>query len=536
MDGLTRLDARMAAVKTDAGLSQSIDTVLRDRVSVMRFIPESEHAAIRAGTSAYDCTPAINAALATGKIVCMPAGRYDVFGELVMAAPGQALIGDGDGGHTNGDFGCGTIIRTLSPSANVVTVTATNAMVRDVRIVSAVSRTGGAHIALTGSANRSRIEGCTLIRYYLGVVMEAFATMDVTNCYFFDGTPGAGGAIEIRAGADVSLSHLVIDSAGGIYQPLFGIRIRNVADLVMTDLNVIQHGSDLLIDPVAGEVVTSVWATNCFFDTAVTGIDIIAQGGVVTRCKFDSCWAASHLGHGIRIRAVSGGAIDGLEICNPHVLLNATHGMRIEAGENIRVHGGLFGANAGNGIDITAGVRGFTLDKVRCGACGGVAANTGYGIFIADGPSDWYEIDADCRYNAGGSIYDGGTGNMKRVRSLAPGVRETLRVHGPDAGQAYLFERDAASGHLFVVNEQPGFGGYDFRARSLNGGLRSLVAMAEGGVDIGVPVSFAPFTLAELPPAAAYANKVVVVTNGASGKWLVRSNGTSWLYPDGTAV
>lgn len=542
MGDLTRLDARMASLKTDAGYSQTIDTVLRDRVSVMRFIPEEEHAAIRAGTSAYDCTAAINAALATGKIVHMPAGRYDVYGELVMSGAGQALVGDGDGGNTNGDFGSGTIIRTLSPAANVLTVTATNAVVRDLRIVSAVTRTGGAHIALTATANRSRVERCTLIRYYLGVVMEAYATMDVTDSYFFDGTPGAGGAIEIRRGADVSLSHLVIDSAGGIYQPLFGIRVRNVADLVMHDLNVIQHGTDLLIDPAAGEVVTSVWATNCFFDTAQLGIDIVAQGGVVTRCKFDSCWASSHAGHGVRLRATGGGAIEGVEFCNPHVFLNGTHGMRIEAGENVRVHGGLIGGNAGNGIDITAGVSGFVLDKVRSGACGGVAANTGYGVFVADGASTWYEIDADCRYNTGGGIYDGGTGTMKRVRGFLPGAAEVLRVFGPLPDQAYTASRDAGSGRLVWASEQADFSGYEFWGK-YTGGARQFARFDHTGwyqdgteiVSAQGHQTLRSYTVATLPSASA-ARQMVYVSNGAGGKRLAISDGTNWAWADGTTV
>lgn len=43
-----------------------------------------------------------------------------------------------------------------------------------------------------------------------------------------------------------------------------------------------------------------------------------------------------------------------------------------------------------------------------------------------------------------------------------------------------------------------------------------------------------PFTLSTLPDVAASAGSIALITNGTSGKWLVYSNGTNWLYPDGS--
>ncbi|QRN56027.1 right-handed parallel beta-helix repeat-containing protein [Dyella caseinilytica] len=47
-------------------------------VNVLNFLPESEHAGIRAGTSAYDCTGGIQAAIDSGGKVFVPAGVYYV--------------------------------------------------------------------------------------------------------------------------------------------------------------------------------------------------------------------------------------------------------------------------------------------------------------------------------------------------------------------------------------------------------------------------------------------------------------------------
>lgn len=47
-------------------------------VNVLSFLPASEHAGIRAGTSAYDCTGGIQAAIDSGDKVLVPAGVYYV--------------------------------------------------------------------------------------------------------------------------------------------------------------------------------------------------------------------------------------------------------------------------------------------------------------------------------------------------------------------------------------------------------------------------------------------------------------------------
>ncbi|GLQ97651.1 glycosyl hydrolase family 28-related protein [Dyella mobilis] len=47
-------------------------------INVLSFLPEAEHAGIRAGTSAYDCTGGIQAAIDSGDKVLVPAGIYHV--------------------------------------------------------------------------------------------------------------------------------------------------------------------------------------------------------------------------------------------------------------------------------------------------------------------------------------------------------------------------------------------------------------------------------------------------------------------------
>lgn len=75
-----------------------------DFVSALDFIPQSEHAAIRAGTSTYDCTADIQAALNAGGKIYLPKGTYLVTNTLQLTT--TAIVGKrpellGDGGNTS---------------------------------------------------------------------------------------------------------------------------------------------------------------------------------------------------------------------------------------------------------------------------------------------------------------------------------------------------------------------------------------------------------------------------------------------------
>ena len=78
----------------------SVGAKLRDSVSVLDFIPVTEHAAIRAYTSTLDVTDYFNAAIASSAVVRVPAGRYSTSRPINMSArrisrTGRRLIGDG---------------------------------------------------------------------------------------------------------------------------------------------------------------------------------------------------------------------------------------------------------------------------------------------------------------------------------------------------------------------------------------------------------------------------------------------------------
>ncbi len=88
--------ALVGTVNTGTGaVTRTVQARMRDTVSAFDFIPVAEHAAIVAGTSTYNATTTLQAAIDTGKTVEFPEGTYQVVG-LTMSTNGQRLVALGN--------------------------------------------------------------------------------------------------------------------------------------------------------------------------------------------------------------------------------------------------------------------------------------------------------------------------------------------------------------------------------------------------------------------------------------------------------
>jgi len=93
-DYLVKLASSFVQAGTGA-VARTVQARMRDTVSAFDFIPVAEHAAIAAGSSTYNATSAIQAAINTGKTVEFPEGTYQVVG-LTMSTNGQRLVALGN--------------------------------------------------------------------------------------------------------------------------------------------------------------------------------------------------------------------------------------------------------------------------------------------------------------------------------------------------------------------------------------------------------------------------------------------------------
>ena len=89
------VSSKLAFTQEGTGAVQrTVESKLQDTVSVLDFIPQSEHAAIKAGTTTYDATAAIQAAIDTGNTAYVPKGIYLISATLNLNDGYKALIGD----------------------------------------------------------------------------------------------------------------------------------------------------------------------------------------------------------------------------------------------------------------------------------------------------------------------------------------------------------------------------------------------------------------------------------------------------------
>lgn len=105
-DALTgMLDFGMYYTQDGTGAERrSVSDRLKEKVSVLDFVPNSQQANILNFAYTYDCTTAINNALATGKWVEMPRGGYKTTGPLRLTRSDQQMLCEGAILRPSGNF------------------------------------------------------------------------------------------------------------------------------------------------------------------------------------------------------------------------------------------------------------------------------------------------------------------------------------------------------------------------------------------------------------------------------------------------
>ena len=172
----TGIDSNILA--TGSTTERTVEDWLADVINVLSFIPVAEHAAIKAGTSTYDATADIQAAidaaeaigsgsLGVGAMVYFPAGTYKITATLTVNVNGVVLRGAGRNS---------TMI--LNAGTNIDTIKITNATDGNLIIGNGVydmafdydsaDPTAGAHLHLDRT-DRCVVQDVILLDHFIGV-------------------------------------------------------------------------------------------------------------------------------------------------------------------------------------------------------------------------------------------------------------------------------------------------------------------------------------------------------------------------------
>ena len=379
------------------------------------------------GDDLTDDTVAIQAAHdalgANGGTVFFPPGIYRVT-TINITKPARFL----------GTARLASRISALSATADVLNITQQGAGAQELFFTSVPVRTGGSFIRYVTGATLGLVQNCYLEKYFIGIRLSASINR-VDNCDIRDGATTANGAgILVDDGSDHWINHVTMD-APNASQPTAGIQITSSGNINITDSDIIHHGTDLLVNPGAGQTVASLTVTGSYFDTCSARAILINPTGTgqVVRTRFVNSWSATATSVGILLLPGGTGALDGIEFIGHHSVNNGGHGLQAEPGvTNLKIIGGVFAGNTGQGILIAAGVNEFSIIGARSGAAIGFAANTQFGIRVDAGVSTNYMIMSnDLRGNTVGSLFDGGTGTTKYIfgnLGVNPGGTATITV------------------------------------------------------------------------------------------------------------
>lgn len=271
-------------------------------------------------------------------------------------------------------------------------------------------KTSGSYVAIVNPTRKNIISNFKMQHCAKGISIDAEAVITVmTDGEIADATSGTGIGIFINGGNDTFISRVVMDSSG--VEPLAGIRIKRTQSVFISDVDIIDFGNPLLIDP---DNSVSDLVTWCFFNSLACdtssghGIKIAPSGGVTVKgLFFDNCWSASNTLKGAYITASDTAIVDGVFFDNCSLIQNSEEGLLADGNvANIEFNNGRVSGNGGGskvGIRFGSTINGFAVRGSRIGAIMGMPVSQTYGI-IADGNPNNFIIDSN---NLTGNITNG---------------------------------------------------------------------------------------------------------------------------------
>lgn len=337
---------------------------------------------------------------------------------------------------------------------------------RDAQVFSGTQRTSGSAILLTASKRQQSVRNFRMQNQFTGItVSDGCVVSIIEDGEILDSKSTTGTAIDILGGNDTFISRVISDSSGT--EPFAGIRIRKTDAVWMTDVDMIRHGTNLLIDPDGslGQYITWVFGTNCAFDSSVTGpgVKIYSKGGGSIRgIQFLGLWSATNtIGVHITTDGNASASIDGVKLVAPRLLNNAQQGFLCDAGSkasNIEVIEPTVSGNSSSSVGTYAGIKfgdnigSFKIRGGKSGSCLGFSASHSYGLEIGTGCTD-YGIDGiDLRANVTAAVANGsfGSANGRFVNCAGALTRNTGTATIPNGATSVSVSHGLAATPTFA--------------------------------------------------------------------------------------
>lgn len=323
-------------------------------------------------------------------------------------------------------YGAYASVISAADASSVVVTMRDSAEIVGVKIISAVTRSGGYYIEMLGNGCKTRF--CEFDGYYIAASVGVYGGIQAVaplfeHCLFRNPSVSAGcGAIQFLNFSNFMVLDCVGSGAAlpGV-QADFGIRVRNGDTGFVSGTNFTLHGKSLLIDPPAGQNCYALTVQSSLFDSAgqITGgssvpcAEINPAGGVYNT-KIISTWFGLSQGQsGCYVTTSGSGIVDGLEFVGGDYPDNADCGL-IVVGVGVKnwsVTGGQSGGNTNSGIRAAGGTSNFAITSHTAGTASGRGPNA-YGITVdAGSASNNYLVNNNNLVgNTSQGLFSGATG------------------------------------------------------------------------------------------------------------------------------
>lgn len=363
-------------------------------------------------TAAFQC--AVDAAAAAGGgVILVPAGNYLISGTIYVASHGITI--QGMGSHT---------------SVLVVPSSTTQDMIRYTHSLSCSIK--NLTIQTNGSAATAGraihcyisdvlIENLWIVNQFVSVEINGQGgRVTILGGYFNPAPNGtavlAGGDVTAGPAGELHIINLVVDPGAVLPQPAYGLRLRSVAGVWVTDCDFIRCNVGLMIDPPNGYSVVHGFFSGCAWDTSASRCMVIqpSSGAVVFGMHFSNCWSASSTLDTCAI----GGEVNGVQFTG-HRFLNSPQGNGLwvtgPLAKNVNVDACVAsGISNGTGFVFVGNATNFAVRNSTTAVHGSHAVGAylppnRYGVQVTAGCSNYIIANNFLKENTLASIIDSGS-------------------------------------------------------------------------------------------------------------------------------
>jgi hypothetical protein len=344
---------------------------------------------------------AVAAAPTYGGTVHIPAGLFRIVGPVNV--PDRVCVA--------GDWRGGTNIIVTHASNHVFNLTGGNVCIRDLKFTTSIAKAGGALIKLTAgtggefynlnSESEAKDHG---FGFWNGIEVDGAIYWTVHDCNFNnclnDGFLVYGSG-DVGMVYNVNVSYQGSLGSGG----RAGFEITSSGDHQIIGCQFVGTAFGIAILPPAGKEVAAMRVTNTLLDHNAIALWIKADGANASanRNYFDRVDFTSAQQEGVKLETANGGSIDGVFLNEPNILFNGYDGLKVyDTGvKNLRISGGQVARNGGKGINIGAGMSGFSVIGARIGNTSAMDGNQVTGIGIHASADNFIVSNNDFRTNLG---------------------------------------------------------------------------------------------------------------------------------------